>query len=157
MGLDNTSWVHWPSLALSNPILQERPTKAFKHLLEKFFCHVKEGLLWNTFKHYWMGKKKQFSFCTLLQFMSKDIGRLVVPQDKRKAGTPWWWLLTSIRFTFLGMLWEWILEHRSLTSWSLTLWGMTTIGIVSSSGLTLLPSGNLVHLQLLTIHSIKQS
>jgi hypothetical protein len=73
-----------PAKPLSTPILQERPAKAFKHLLEKFFCHVKEGLLWNTFEHYWMGKKKQFSFYTLLQFMSKDIGRLVVSQDRRK-------------------------------------------------------------------------
>jgi hypothetical protein len=29
------------------------------------FGHVKEGLLWNAFKQYWMGDEKQLSFYTL--------------------------------------------------------------------------------------------
>jgi hypothetical protein len=89
---------------LSTPILQERPAEAFKHLLEKFFCHVKEGLLWNTFKHYWMGKNKQFSFYTLLQFMSKDIGRLVVPKDRGKQVPLDGGCLQASNLPFLGML-----------------------------------------------------
>jgi hypothetical protein len=50
------------------------------------FGHVKEGLLWNAFKQYWMGDdKKQFSPSTLLQLTSEDIETLVVLQDRGKV------------------------------------------------------------------------